>query len=111
MLEIRVVHNRHVETMQCVGDAIGFEACDHDHGTYDAALDRSLYNARDHGLAVDIFKQFVARPHARGASSGEHDGRDGHFRPLPRCTAVISAMMETAISAAPCAPISRPIGA
>ena len=31
--------------------------------------------------------------------------------PLPRCTAVISATIESAISAAPCAPTSSPIGA
>src|SRR6188474_330261 len=99
MLEVRVIDDGQFETMQGSGDTVGFEAGDHDDGADGATCERCLCNARDHGFAVNELQELVALPHARGAPGGEHDGRDSHFRPLPRCTAVISAMIETAISA------------
>src|SRR5262249_10570182 len=84
-----------------------------------AAGTRGLRNATHYRLAFDRFQELVARRHTRGAARCKHDTGDFQARTaadtragaLPRCTAVISATMESAISAAPCAPMSSPIGA
>ena len=89
------------------------KARDHD-DRVGAARNSSFGGAGDDGLVLDRLQQLVARRRARGTPRRKHDGRDLRAHegapPLPRCTAIISAMIERAISAAPCAPISRPMG-
>src|SRR5262245_42625827 len=95
------------------GDARRFEARHHNDGL-GAALDGLAGDTGDNRFAADALEQFVAEREARRATGGQDNGRDlrAHQRdPLPRCTAVISPTMDSAISAAPCAPISSPIGA
>ncbi len=84
-------------SLQRLGDTRGFEAGDHDDRVGAAVEAASATRATIAWPSTDL-EQLVARRHARGAARRQHDGRDlrSHQRaPLPRCTAVISAMIES----------------
>src|SRR6516164_4287084 len=103
---IGIVRDGYFQIAQNLYDTLRLETRDLDDGLC-AAFQGSTDSIGDDVLALDELKQLVARPHARGATCGKDDGGDlwsCHHRPrsaFPRCTAVTSAMIESAISAAP----------
>ena len=109
---VKIEDHGHTKPMKCRADFRSLIAGHHDDRLRAAAI-RDGCNAAHHRLAADRFEKFIAGAHARGAACGKHDACDPHrlAPPLPRCIATISARMESAISAAPSAPISSPIGA
>ncbi len=102
------VNNLDVEAGERRACSLGRMADDHEHR---ASLrgKRRLGDVADERFAVELGSDLGLFPKSRRAAGGENNrsARSG-FR---RRAAMISARMETAISAGLAAPMSRPIGA
>ena len=76
-----------------------------------AADAERVHHACNERAPIDEREQLVFLAEAARGAGGEHDGGDARRQPAPRATLMISARIETAISAGPLAPMARPMGA